>query len=280
MRHACLVATALAAAALAGCNQPNRLTARQLAERVARPDARKLVAQMFESSDPDLRRQAIEELSKHRYGRREPYLKAYALMAGDADNHPMVRRAALRALAKSQDGRYVEALAKSLKDPDKSVRVQAAAALDEMAGPAAVAPLAYAARNDAEPEVRAAAARALRHYRQKDVLDTLLDALDDPDFGVRFKASESLTALTGQSHGTEAAAWRNALAGAKDPFAAAPRRPWWDWFGVTVKKKPAPTAPPTPGSVPKPPTTSTAPTPAAASRSLPTEASTRATPRE
>lgn len=199
-----------------------------------------LVRQMFESPDPDLRRSAIEELSRKDRGRRGPYLKAYAAMA--ADPAPTVRSAAVRALGRAGDSRYARTVADALKDGEETVRWDAAVALDSLADDQTVRPLAESATTDTSVDVRAAAAKALRHYPRKDVLDTLLRCLEDEAFCVRFQAAGALSELTGEAGGTDADRWREILAAKPDPFArpARPKRPWWDWFGLTGPKKGAP----------------------------------------
>jgi DNA primase len=216
------------------------------------PAPQELVRQMFESRDPDLRRSAIERLSARDWGRRDPYLKAYALLAGDTV--PSVRSAAVRALGRGGDARYAEPVVAALKDPDEHVRWDAAAALDLLVDERAVAPLAEAAVSDPSVDVRLASARALRHYRTREAGEALLRCLDDPEFSVQFQAGESLKQLTGESAGTDVRAWRALLGASGVPVAPPPRRarPWWDWMGVARRAS----SPKVPASAPaRPPRT-------------------------
>ncbi|NLF29496.1 MAG: hypothetical protein GX591_01265, partial [Planctomycetes bacterium] len=79
--------------------------------------------------------------------------------------------------------------------------------------------------------LRARCARALRHYRTRPVLETLVTALSDEAFAVRYEARRSLRELTGEDASYDVAAWRRTLNAKEDPFtAAAPAtsdRPWW-----------------------------------------------------
>jgi HEAT repeat protein len=195
------------------------------------PSPKQLVVQMFESEDPDLRRNAIERLSKKKWGRRGAYPKAYAIMT--TDSAATVRSAAVRALGRVGDAKYAKEVIAALSDRESSVRWDAAVTLDSIFAPEAVGPLSLRANSDESPDVRIASARALRHYRQPDVLETLLRCLDDPKLAVRCRAAESLTELTGESAGTDAHAWRRILNGKTDPFATtspAKNKAWWKWF--------------------------------------------------
>ena len=241
LRFAMLLVVAVACAGCAGDSK--KTSAQGAAGGLFGPSPKQLVRQMFESPDPDLRRSAIEKLSRKKRGRREPYLKAYAAMVDDPA--ATVRSAAVRALGRSGDSRFVKPVVAALKDSDKTVRWDAAVALDSLADDQAILPLSDRAVGDAHVDVRAAAAKALRHYRRREVLDTLLKCLEDPAFGVRFQAAEALRELTGESRGTESQQWRKILAARPDPFGAPaePKRPWWDLFGLT-KPKATPTTGP------------------------------------
>lgn len=207
------------------------------------PSPGELTRLMFESPDADVRRLAIERLSAKSRGRRAPYPKAYAALASDPS--ATVRSAAVRALGRVGDSRYAETVVAALADPDETVRWDAAVALDALPDEQAVAPLADRAGADASVDVRAAAARALRHYRRRDVLAALLRGLEDSEFCVRFQAAGALAELTGESAGPEADEWRKLLAAKDDPFAppARPKRPWWDLLGLTRPKKTPTTRP-------------------------------------
>jgi len=226
----------LVAAAAAGCkpavkaprapggDAPNK----GIVQKVFGPSPTELVRQMFESKDPDLRRSAIEELSKHDWGRRGSYLKAYAILT--ADPAATVRSAAVRALGRSGDAKYAGEIISALSDSESSVRWDAAVAMDSIFATDAIEPLSVRATSDVSPDVRVAAARTLRKYRRADVLETLLRCLDDPKLVVRLRAVESLTELTGENAGTDARDWRRTLAGKKDPFnrpAESDGKPWW-----------------------------------------------------
>jgi HEAT repeat protein len=212
--------------ALSGCKAKQQWPASRQS-RLGGPTAKELVDWMFTSPDPDIRRQALNKLAGYDWGLKEPYAKGYADRARK-DSDATVRSAALAALGRAGDRKYVLDAAACLKDAQPQVRLDAARALDNMPDDRSIEPL-MGAMKDKSPEVRAAAATALRHYRSKAVLDALLAALEDADFGVRYSAADALRELTGLNCGCDEAAWQKALAGRSDPFAksARARKPWW-----------------------------------------------------
>jgi len=220
------------AAACGGCAQQSKNTGiDNVVKKMFGPSPKVLVKQMFESDDPDLRRDAIERLSEKDWGRRGSYLKAYAILTEDPA--ATVRSAAVRALGRSGNAEYAKEVIAALSDRKASVRTDAAVALDSIFAPDAIEPLSARATSDVSPDVRVAAAQALRQYRRADVLETLLRCLDDPKLAVRSRAAESLTELTGENAGTDARAWRRILDGKTDPFtttAPAKKKSWWKRF--------------------------------------------------
>jgi len=234
MKRLSVLAVSLAAlGAFAGCNRTRGFTIRQVMQKFHGPSGKQLAADMFDSSDADVRRRAVERIAARKSLRREPYLGACAIMVKDPD--PTVRSAAIRALAAAGDATYIPNVAAALSsDTDPICRRDAAAALDLLVGDEAVEPLITAAGKDDDVGVRSASAYALRHYPCQKVLDALLACLDDTQFAVRFRAGQALSQLTALDAGTDLLAWRQALAEKDDPFAKPPpkRRPWWNMLGL------------------------------------------------
>jgi len=278
---ACLLC-ALPGAILPGCkggqaSEPFKL--QDVMKKLSGPGPQERVAMAFDTEDPDKRREGIVLLSEKSWGLQEPYLKGYAAILASDDN-PLVRSAAVRALGKARDPNYFKDIVEALSDESATVRWDAAVALNDILpalgaepGRTALAcrPLENHAAHDPSVDVRTASAAALRHFPDnKDAIKTLLQCLDDPEMGVRYRAHESLTAMTGYDMGYNAAEWASAVGGElppalpKEPQSrwwefsrprpktpatqpadrpatqpaippAAPARPWWDWFGVTDK---------------------------------------------
>ena len=237
-----------------------------------KPNPQQMVAMAFDPDDADRRRTGIDMLSSQKWGLDEPYTKGYATLAR-TDVDPLVRSAAVRALGKSRKPEYQSTLIAALKDGSPLVRWDAAVALDQVPGPAAVEPLRRQGGDDASADVRTACAKALRHYTTQPAVQTLIRLLDDPSYQVRHQARKSLEEATGQDRGQDPSAWMSLLEGpltrpaqrleyawwdwlhtypetvtdepAKSLAEEPGGRPWWDWMGVTPRHQPSTTAPTT-----------------------------------
>jgi len=194
------------------------------------------VAMAFDPNDADRRRQGILRLSRKDWGLREPYLKGYATIL-QTDSDPLVRAAAVRALGMAQDPNYLTDVTRSLFDNVDFVRQDAAAALDSLTGEEAVDPLRNRLRNDMNQDVRAHSARALRHYRRQDVARSLIEALSDKAFGVRYRVHESLVAIAGEDRGYHPEDWAGLdLKRITTTRPAEDDRTWWDRLWGTGRK--------------------------------------------
>ncbi|MFW6132488.1 MAG: HEAT repeat domain-containing protein, partial [Planctomycetota bacterium] len=179
----------------------------------------------------------INLVSAEPWGLKEPYLEKYAEIA-QTDPAPACRGAAVRALGRAGEPRYVPVLVAALDDDAASVRWDAAGALGELTSPSAAAALCRRAVGDESPDVRAACAKSLGNYGGPDVRDTLINCLLDEEFAVRYQARQSLTALTGFDGGYDPQQWRD-LAARDRPATRPGKRPWWDWAGLTDDDEPA-----------------------------------------
>ncbi len=186
-------------------------TLQRVVEKLTGPSPADHVASAFDPDDPDKRREGIVALSEKSWGLQEPYLRGYAALLR-ADESPLVRSAAVRALGKAGDQNYLPDVATALDDESAGVRLDAAAALDTLSGDGAIGPLMRRAQRDNSDDVRAACALALRHYPRPDVLETLRGRLADPAYVVRYEARRAMTALVGQDMGPEPADWAGAQA--------------------------------------------------------------------
>ena len=125
----------------------------------------------------------------------DPDVAAYRLSLLLEDEDRRVVPAVLRSLAAVRAPGAVAVLVEHLSDGHAAVRETAARLLGEAGDRRAVAPLAGAYRdelNAASPAARAAAADALARIGGGDATETLREALDDPDWGVRVRVAERL----------------------------------------------------------------------------------------
>ncbi len=99
------------------------------------------------------------------------------------------------------------ALLSRLSNEDAAVRRIALIELADLEDPDALQPIAAALKHDASPDVRSEAARVLGAWEQREIVETLCDALHDTDGNVREAAASSLSALKQTSSGAVLCAW-------------------------------------------------------------------------
>lgn len=211
-------------------------------KKLSGPSPQELVAMAFDPNDSDRRREGAYQLSQKSWGRQEKYCKGYALLARE-DADPTVRSAAVQALGRAKNQKFLVDVASALDDSQASVRLNAAMVLDEFYGDPALAPLRQHALEDSSVDVRMWCAKALRHFRRQEALTALQQCLKDSSFGVTYQARASLKELTGRDHGYSPDAW-DSVVQSNNPFAGAtrPKKDWWQWrnpFEKTPTSAPA-----------------------------------------
>ena len=216
------------------------------------PTEELLVKLANDPTDPDRRRQGIGGLAKLNWGGAARYAGLFVERLGDEATS--VRSAAVRALGKVAQPKYLPQIIGMLEDRAPTVRDDAADMLDAMPGEGATSPLQMHAASDANLRVRERCARALRHYPTKDVMNTLVGCLKDDQPGVRFEAHKSLVAIAKVDYGDDVARWGDYVAGRPVAASAKPYvRPSWDWLGITEPPRPRPVeAPAAPGVYKRP----------------------------
>jgi HEAT repeat protein/beta-lactamase regulating signal transducer with metallopeptidase domain len=115
-----------------------------------------------------------------------------ALIAALKDTHPDVRRAAAQSLGSRGDRRAAAGLVDALRDTDVKVRVTAAEALGNLSVPSSIGGL-TAATKDPSVEVRRAAFEALLHFEADQVsADVFLPGLHDANPEIKAGAARAL----------------------------------------------------------------------------------------
>ncbi|MBX3374125.1 MAG: HEAT repeat domain-containing protein [Phycisphaeraceae bacterium] len=159
--------------------------------------------------DADRRREGTILLGNASFGGESAYVALYRVFASpDSESNPLVRAAALRALARHGAPSDAKALSAGLSDTNRQVRWEAARGLQRIHNREVIPDLITALRREDEvPEVRVAVADALGQYAEPRVFDALVRALDARELGINLAAQRSLIALTGQDHGLDGRAW-------------------------------------------------------------------------
>jgi hypothetical protein len=152
------------------------------------------------------------------WGGAEVYLRMYRLYAEDALD-PLVRAAALQALARHGDPSDAVLVSKSLASPFRQVRLAAMKALQRLHDPAAADAI-WTRLVDAneDSDVRTEAAIALGQYPTPAVFNALVAALSQRDLAVNLAALDSLRTITGQDFGLDEDAWLRHMASAAKPL--------------------------------------------------------------
>ena len=201
-------------------------------------DVVKCLGKALEHELPDERREAINRIARSRHVGHQVVLETFDIIAR-TDPSPAVRCAALLALRRS--GRplalatYAAVLnpgntAEEVRPTTPEVRRDALhGVIALMDGGESAAEHERDLREttvqliaqDRSSDIRVASARLLGYFAYRSVLEPLISALDQRDFGVVYEAERSLIRLTGQTFDHDSVQWRRWLAQTSDPFADA-----------------------------------------------------------
>ncbi len=186
---------------------------------------------MVDPYDADKRFRGTAMIAHAPFGGEDVYVKIYADHVQN-DTDMGVRAVSARALGLHGKPEHAPLIAPLLKSPDRTVRLEAARALQRLHNPAVVDALVEAAAaerlvrgpepsrtGEVDAQVRAEACTALGQYAQPKVLNALIDGVDDDQLVVNKAARESLKVLTGQDFGEDRRAWLTWLKGTPNPFA-------------------------------------------------------------
>ncbi len=134
----------------------------------------------------------------------------------ETHDNPLLRAAAVDALAEFAIPESNQGLKIALHDSDSSVRRSACCAWGKRSDQEAVQMLSESLGSDTDIEVRIAAARELGRFRDPVAYQALGLALHDKDPALQYRAVESLKRASGKDYGTDLKAWQTFAQG-QDP---------------------------------------------------------------
>ena len=161
---------------------------------------------LFDTTNPDTQRQAIAWMAKQKWGHEKPYMDAYRL--AESSPSPLVRGQAMLALGTSGEPAVAPDIQRGLADKSKFVRLCAAMAAGYINNPILMPDLVQCLENDKDAQTRVFAAEALKPYKTRLVIETLINALDDRNVAIVQAAWDDLTVQTGQKFPQHSGPWQ------------------------------------------------------------------------
>lgn len=128
----------------------------------------------------------------------------------------LIRLHAVDLLGTLSGAQAAEALRQAGKAPDSRVRIAAVGAMQRLPAETAVGQIQEILGNDTDVDVRLAATRALGSFPGDDALNALSLALADSNPAVQYRATESLTLVTGENFGANVSAWQSFISNRND----------------------------------------------------------------
>ncbi len=173
---------------------------------------------LFATENPDTQRAAIAWMSRQKWGHEKPYMDAYRLAENSPS--PLVRGQALLALGTSGQPSVAPDLQRGLTDPSQFVRLCAVMAATYVHNPILIPDLITRLHHDSNAQVRIYAAEALKPYKTRLVIETLINALDDSNVAIVQAAWDDLTFQTGQKFPQHSGPWQLWLQAHRQEFRA------------------------------------------------------------
>lgn len=167
-----------------------------------------MAAEGLRADSPNVRRMSINVLISRYYGKTDDVYRNVYRTTAAMDTDPVVRATAVRAINRSRDNDSGITLTRALDDGSAMVRLEAAKALANIPTPQAEPKLRRVLANENEdPDVRIAAADALRHFQSTETQRQLIDMLKNQNFALAWQSRRSLYLMTGEDFRYDEAAW-------------------------------------------------------------------------
>lgn len=214
---ATLLATAAACALPAGCDTASSDWA-NFTQSFSPPTPGEAARWALDPYDSENQRRGVVLLANAPFGGTPAYLVMYREYVRE-NRDPLVRVAALEALARHGEAQDAELAAQQLKDRSVQVRMAAARALQRLHDPDVTAMICSRLIDETEEaSVRAELAIALGQYASDDVFQALAASLDARELAVNLAALDSLQLLTRQDFGLDRPLWLSWYRSTKTPF--------------------------------------------------------------
>jgi HEAT repeat protein len=168
-------------------DQVVRMWAASALSRMNNRGALPALRELLSDTDPDLRKAAVDALS--RYDEARPWI-----LECMRDESPWVAGAAIKALARLSGPDFVAALIVALRRPERDVRWDASRALIEV-GDATALPALLESLRDTDDNVRTFSAQALARFGDESAVPSLLEAIHDDSHSVRSYSRDALIRL-------------------------------------------------------------------------------------
>ncbi|MDA0802735.1 MAG: HEAT repeat domain-containing protein [Planctomycetota bacterium] len=206
-RWARCVRGVLAFGVLAGCDT---ITSdfQWLGQQISPPSPGEAATWAVDPTNPTLQREGLALIGDASFGGEEQYLKLYRVYVEESID-PLVKSAAILALARYGTTDDAFMIAKQLRSPNAQVRLAAAKGLQRIYQPKVEADLwrSLLLAEEEDSNIRVELALALGQYRSDAAFQALVAALDQPELSVNRAAEWSLWVMTAQSHGLNRPEW-------------------------------------------------------------------------
>jgi HEAT repeat protein len=147
----------------------------------------------------------------------------------------VMRREIVKTLSAFPTSQARSAIQMAAADEDAYVRREACLALAKTPDAQALQTIGELLAKDNDPDVRVAAAKSLKNFKDPQAAQALAVAIDDNSPAIQQATMDSLREVTGKNYGYSASAWREYMQGGSPTPPPPPslaqqfRENWWWW---------------------------------------------------
>ncbi|MBL9140298.1 MAG: HEAT repeat domain-containing protein [Phycisphaerae bacterium] len=171
-----------------------------------------------DNTNPENQRRGVMLLGTSSFGGDPAYIQLYTLYI-EENSDPLVKAAAIQALARHGDPASARLIARQLESPFTQVRLAAARGLQRVHNPAVADSMwKHLVNPEEDSDIRVELAIALGQYPRDDVFQALCTALDQRELAVNLAAADSLRLLTAEDYSLERGMWLGWYRTQRAPF--------------------------------------------------------------